>query len=195
MSTSTNIDYIDTYFQIPVLTKIHGEPTYHTLKILKNELKANASSVQSNLGGGSHGHLGLVLTRAEYALIAIAPYINPPHPGQLNIAPGTANHEAERLTREHRELVREWRETVDIEKALIKQIVKAIEPNYLKALRNTTTNTITQSVNQILTYLFDCYGLVEYDELMGSEAATRLTVFDPSQPITILYDAIEDLRR
>ena len=35
--TSTNIDYVDTYFELPTLTKIHGEPTYFQLKELKNE--------------------------------------------------------------------------------------------------------------------------------------------------------------
>ena len=50
--TSTNIDYIDTYFQLPTLPKIHGEPTYYNLKSLKNKLKANASAVTSTLGGG-----------------------------------------------------------------------------------------------------------------------------------------------
>ena len=56
--TSTNIDYIDNYFQIPTLTRVHGEPNFYTLKTLKNELKANASAVTSTLGGGVHGHLG-----------------------------------------------------------------------------------------------------------------------------------------
>ena len=61
--TSTNIDYVDTYFEFPTLTNIHGEPTYFQLKELKNELKSNATSVTSDLGGGGNGHLGLVLSQ------------------------------------------------------------------------------------------------------------------------------------
>ena len=72
--TSTNIDYVDTYFEFRVLTKAHGEPTYEKLKAIKNELKSNACSVASDLGGGTHGHLGLVLTAAEYAAISQIPY-------------------------------------------------------------------------------------------------------------------------
>ena len=45
--SSTNIDYVDTYFEFPSLTRIHGQPTYASLKIVKDELKANASSVTS----------------------------------------------------------------------------------------------------------------------------------------------------
>ena len=41
----TNIDYVKTYFQIPILTKIHGEPTFETLCVVFNELKANAGDV------------------------------------------------------------------------------------------------------------------------------------------------------
>jgi len=57
----TNIDYRTTFFEFPQLTKIHGEPDYDTLHRLHNELKSNAGSVPSTLGGGAHGHLGLIL--------------------------------------------------------------------------------------------------------------------------------------
>ena len=51
-----------TYFQHKVLTKVHGKPMYETLQVLTTELKANAGSVPSTLGGGSHGHLGFLLS-------------------------------------------------------------------------------------------------------------------------------------
>ena len=62
----TPVDYKKLYFSHPILSKIHGEPTFSSLKILKQELKANASRVTSDLGGGAHGHLGLVFTLVEY---------------------------------------------------------------------------------------------------------------------------------
>ena len=39
---------------------MRGEPTQKTLKRLKLELQANASSVKTYVGGGDNGHLGLV---------------------------------------------------------------------------------------------------------------------------------------
>ena len=45
----TNIDYTATYFKYP--TPIHGEPTNKLLKRSKTELRANASSVDIDLGG------------------------------------------------------------------------------------------------------------------------------------------------
>ena len=67
---SSHVDYVSTYFKYPIATKITGEPSFKTLKQLKRELKANASSVDTNLGGGNHGYLGLVLSDAEYLTVA-----------------------------------------------------------------------------------------------------------------------------
>ena len=86
--SSTNIDYKTTNFEYPVLTKISGQPNYELLKTIKNELKANAASVPSNLGGGSNGHLGLVLTPAEYLTVSATAYNRPIHPGTLVIPQG-----------------------------------------------------------------------------------------------------------
>ena len=56
-----NIEYVNTNFEYPVLTKIHAMPTYEALRKIKNKIKANEASVHCNLGGGNHGHLGLIL--------------------------------------------------------------------------------------------------------------------------------------
>ena len=66
------------------------------------------------IGGGSHGHLGLVLTPAEYAMISAVPYVRPLHPGPLIIPAGNTNHEATRLTQAHTEEIRLFRETVEV---------------------------------------------------------------------------------
>ena len=89
--TSTNIDYINIYFEFPELTKIHGTPSYYTLRIIEDEVKSNLASVTSELDGGANGHLGLLGTDAEYANIpGTAPYIRPVHPGALVIEAGTS---------------------------------------------------------------------------------------------------------
>ena len=61
----TPVDYKKLYSSHPNLSKIHGKPTYSSLKILKKELKANVSRGTSDLRGGAHGHMGLVLTQVE----------------------------------------------------------------------------------------------------------------------------------
>ena len=58
--TLGTVDYATSYFKYKTPTPIQGTPTNKTLKRLKTELRANASSVESDLGGGNHGYLGLV---------------------------------------------------------------------------------------------------------------------------------------
>ena len=71
MSGSSSIpNYLDTVFEYADLTAIVGEPTYDTLKLLLNQLKANARAVRTTLGGGNHGHLGLLLSPQQYEIIA-----------------------------------------------------------------------------------------------------------------------------
>ena len=83
--TTTRVDYASTYFPYKSPTPIQGEPTYKTLKRLKNELRANASSIDSNLGGGDHGYLGLVLTEVEYAkVVPQHPFEAPEYPDKIN---------------------------------------------------------------------------------------------------------------
>ena len=141
--SSTNIDYIAIYFELRTLTRIHGEPNCESLKTLKTEIKTNATQVKSDLGGGQHRNLGLVLTPAEYAAVSIVSYNRPLHQGNLTIPAGTAQHKAKRLREEHKEAIRLFRQTIDMEKSLIKQAVTAIEPEYLKALCDPVSNAIT----------------------------------------------------
>ena len=68
------VDYT-TLFPYKSLPKIHGEPTYDDIKTLKDKLRANATKITSELGGGAHGHLGLILTAVEYASVSATPYI------------------------------------------------------------------------------------------------------------------------
>ena len=118
-SRPTNIDYVKTYFQIPILTKIHGEPTFETLRVLFNELKANAGDVSTTLGGGTLGYLGLLLSILEYApVVPGTPFIRPPNPGPLVIPNGTTQHAATRMREDHAEVLRQHCECNDVKAAL-----------------------------------------------------------------------------
>ena len=82
--TST-VNYRDTHFERDNLTPIPGKPTYETVHKLWNEIKANARPVYLRLSGGSYGHLGHVLTAAQYADISTTVFTRPAHPGPLAI--------------------------------------------------------------------------------------------------------------
>jgi hypothetical protein len=116
MTLDNHVNYVDTYFEHKILTKIHSEPTFESIKKIKDESKANAMAVNSELGGDRHGQLGLVLTQEEYARTSNEPYTRPDHAGQLRIPGGATQHEATRLRNEYKEANKLFRETIDLEK-------------------------------------------------------------------------------
>ena len=69
----TSIDYDATYFKYLLSSLINGEPTSKMLKILKTDLRVNGSSVDTDLRGGDHGYLGLILANQEYLRINPTP--------------------------------------------------------------------------------------------------------------------------
>ena len=56
-----SVNYRETFFFKPDLTNIFGIPTYTYLHQIQLELKINALSVHSNLGGVTHVHLVLLM--------------------------------------------------------------------------------------------------------------------------------------
>ena len=119
MTGSNGINYRETFFEFPDLTKIHGEPTSESLFKLRNELKANAQSVYSNLSDGTHGHLALVLSARQYSLLTAVAFVRPVHPGALIIPTGTTGPNTETMKNAHHEQLHLFREVQGVEKALI----------------------------------------------------------------------------
>ena len=161
MTSTTSVNFKDSYFEHPVLSKIRGEPTYETLHTLKTELKANASSVPTTLGGGNHGYLGMILDPAEYNLVAPGTqFIRPANPGAL-VAPAAGTAAQIALAEDQHKVAKKlYLETLLLERMLIQQIIEAIETKFLQALRNPITGQITPLVPNILTYLHDNYGQI-----------------------------------
>ena len=76
INSMQDLDYKNPFFEFPELTRIHGEPTTAGLLTLRNEVNANVMTVHTTLGGGTHGHLGLVIDVLAHALIpGTQPYV------------------------------------------------------------------------------------------------------------------------
>ena len=152
------IDINQTFFDYPELTKIIGKPTITTLLKMKNELKANAQSVPLTLGGGSHGHLGLVLTDVEYNSVAHGtPYVRPPL-SVLTTESSDTQFQLAQKRHEYDTKMLMYSESVVVDQILIQQIVNAMDEKFLKAIQYITTNRIVMRISDILQYLFDTYG-------------------------------------
>jgi hypothetical protein len=79
----TSVESIREGFPFITTAKQPGLPTYAIITKVHLKLKANASSIVSELGGGAHGLLGLVLSPTTYAALTNAAFnapINLPRP-------------------------------------------------------------------------------------------------------------------
>ena len=192
-----NVDYANTYFKYKNPTPINDEPTHKALKRLKNELRANASSVDTDLGGGDHGYLGLVLTDPEYANINPAPpaFIAPVFPGPLTIPATATAVQAVQARETHNEQIRVYRECKNVEKALLRHLQSAIENRYIEHLVNEDTGLIDDDIPTVLEYLFTNYGKVSSEEVKEKEAEVLNISFNPADPMVTIYRPIEQLQK
>ena len=181
-------------FKYKTPTPIHGTPTNTTLKHLKTELCANTSSVESDLGGGDHRYLGLVLTDAKYALIYLNPLITPHYPAALIIDPGTDHIDAINIQEACQEARRKYYECQNVEKALQHHIQDATEEEYLEYLKTKVAQLIQEDIPTALHYLFETYGKVPSEEVKHQEHEIRTMNFHPADHMIILYNLIKNFR-
>ena len=115
----STVNYCETIFKDPDLTKIAGVPTYETIHLIHNEVKANAISVHSNRGGRQHSYLRLVVSPTTYSLLNNTPFVFQVHPGNLSIPISDTRHTQEELKRQYDENLRVFHKTRGVERALI----------------------------------------------------------------------------
>jgi len=130
MNYETSIDYSKA-FQHPEPTRITEEPTFASLRRLEKELKANASSIESDIGGGDHGYLGLVLSDANYALVSATAFTPSTYPGTLNIPVTATQVEAVSLREDHYAQIAKYRKCGNVERSLLKHLQGSVDENTL----------------------------------------------------------------
>jgi hypothetical protein len=184
----------DTYFQHKVLTKIHGKPTYESVQNVLTELKANAGSVPTTLGGGQHGHLGLLLSDARYTALAYTlHWVSPGNPGPFLPPITGTGPQIEGAKVVWQELKQTFELCQATEKALIAQVVEAIDPIYLRALLNRTTGQYSSNIRDLLNHLFNTYGKITPQQVKAKEMELYNMHFDISQPVDTVFNCIDDL--
>ena len=195
MSIGIDVDYKNNQFEYPELTRIIGEPSTATLIVLLKEVRSNASSVHTDLGGGEDGHLGLVCTPEVYQELVPTgdPYDRPENPGRLNLQLGMTQYEIAQARDEHAEATRVFREVIGVERAIRQQLVTAIEPKYLHALRSPGTNKLAQTIPEIFAHLFSTYGDVTPQDLRELTARVEGLIYPPQEPVDTIFGEIDDL--
>ena len=90
----------------------------------------------SNIGGGVHVRLGLLLDNIECVLILDTPFVYPNHPDTLIVPDGMTSHINSNMRIAHTEEVRLFREVMVLQQALIKYIFSIVKEAYLADIHN-----------------------------------------------------------
>ena len=190
-ATAQSVDDIRAGFPHPTIPPIEGEPTYQTIKTMHDLLKSNAASVPTTLGGGAHGHLGLVLNAVLYTAVTGVAFNTPPHPGAgPTITPNATQAQILAATRQYNLDMKQYLECQRTDQALKQQVLGAVDPMYVESLRDMYTGYTAVSVLTIITHLYTNYGQISDLDLDDNERQMKKR-YDPNQPIDTLFKQIE----
>jgi hypothetical protein len=99
-----------------------------------------------------HDHLGLILSQAVYATIPnTVPYTRAILP-RLDVQPADTQFQIAPKRYQSAEDLRQFGEVQGVECTVIQQNVAAIEPKYIRALRDNFTQKISKTIPTILKF-------------------------------------------
>ena len=183
-------------FPHPTLTPIAGKPTYAALTKMRAELYANARAIDSNAGGGAHGHLAVIMSDADYLALGNTVAFDPPvSPGDApQIAPNASQATISRDTYQYNRDLAEYRRYLQVQQSLRQQLLGAVQHSFLRELEDATMGFAEVTARQMLEHLFKNFGEIDHEEIEAARA--RLSIpWNPDEPIEDLFHRIAQVRR
>jgi hypothetical protein len=180
-----------------ILPTVEGEPDYQTIHTTRKFLQANSRAIDTRLGGGTLGHLCLIISDAAYSNIA------PPTAGEPTVwetpnIPGRAPETIDGISAQLRAARNVWEEAVQtygtctsVQQALKKKTTGVFEPMYLEILNDNMVGYANISARDMLDHLFETYGNITTVDLENNFEHMRRAC-DPQQPVENLFKQIQD---
>ena len=122
------------------------------------------ANIPTTLGGGNHGHAGILMDPARYLVIAGVPFNNPANPGNYpaNIAGNVAAGVRARAEAEHKEEVREYETFQGVMQATKDIILEAVDHEYLLEIEDEILGFLNQTPTDMLTHLRNRGGALDF---------------------------------
>ena len=187
-----SVDDIVAKFPSKTLAQITGEPDYDSINHMVQSLYGNAASVATTLGGGAHGHIGIIMRQQLYATLTATPYTAPNDPGALPNIPATASAATCELIRtQHKEERRIFDNHINMDDALKSQVIDTIQEPYIVEMRNKYTGYLGITTRDLLDHLLDRYGKSTPADIETCKQRMNEPI-DSTQPIDIFFQRIDD---
>ena len=156
-----SVDDVTAIFLMKTMPKIDGEPDYGNINTMMQLLYGNAASLPTTLGGGQHGHIGIIMTPQLYTTLANTPYESPNDPG-ITPTHATGVSAAIRQTNflEHKEESRIYDNPHTMEDKLKSIIIDAVDEVYISKLQNKYTGYLNITARDLIDHLLNQYGKI-----------------------------------
>ena len=178
-------------FPHPTITAFDDKPTYTTLCRFREQLIENGASVPSPLGGGAHGHSGLILPDAIYFRDTGSHFVRPIFPGVIPvIPPGTLAGPEREIRAIHASDLRTFTTCTAVENATRKIIVSVIPNLFLEPMKLPITGLATVAVRDILGQLFTSHGKIKSAQIEKAHEAAK-EPWDATTPFQVLSARIK----
>jgi hypothetical protein len=146
------------------VTKIHGKPTNQDLAILEKELIAILVNIPTMLGGGNHGHAGIIVKQTRYLLMMGEIFTNPANLGTYpaNVPGNAVAGVHARAEAEHEEFVREYKTFIGVVQATKDIILEAVNHKYLLKTEDKNLGFLNQTPTDMLNHLQNQGGPLDF---------------------------------
>jgi hypothetical protein len=168
-----------------VLPTVQGEPDYQTIHTTRKFLQANSRAIDTHLGDGALGHLGLIISDASYAMIAPTMDAGPTlwtSPQDPRRAPANTDGTAAQISAARHiweEAVQTYWTCTSVQQTLKNQIISVFEPMYLDILNDNMVRYATISARDMLDHLFETYvNITAVDLKINFEHKARLGILN-----------------
>jgi hypothetical protein len=174
------------------VTKIHGQPTNKDLTILEKELIAILANIPTTLGGGNHGHAGILMDPARYLLTAGIPFVNPANPGNYpaGVAGNAAAGARARAEAQHKEEVKEYETFQGVTQATKDIIMEAVDHEYLLEIEDEILGFLNETPISIMNHLRNRGGTLDFADTK-TLLAERDGEWDASEVPQIYFNRVE----
>ena len=175
------------------VTKIHGQPTNQDLTILEKELIAILANIPTTLGGGNHGHAGIIIETEKYLqLTGGITFDIPVNPGiyPTNVAGNAPTGMRARAEAEHKEAVKEYETLQGVMQATKDIILDAVDPEYLLEIEDEILGFLNQTPKDILNHLKSRGGALDFADTK-TLLAERDGEWDASEIPQIYFNRVE----
>ena len=139
------------------VTKINGQPSNRDITKLKRELAKITSSVATDLGGGKHGHVGIIIPESEYVKISEggAKFDIPSHPGHYPTTVSSVAATRSKQEAAHKAKILQYDTCMGVINAVKDKIIESVDKEWLEEICNEILGFTNVTPLKMLQHLKD----------------------------------------